>query len=337
MATFFVSCEITVGQYVFKRANEITVKSSWKELGDTCIIKMPLLKGKINKDRVNETLASYFKKGDAVSVTMAYTNAYTGKVYANKEFTGYLRRINPNVPLELECEDAVYLLRNTTLEKSWRNTTLLEVITYVVDEANKVNDKNNQLTISAKIPEVNLAKFSIDNANGAEVLEKIKEEYGLAAFFREKELFVGLAYTDNNVTVDYSFAWNILPNSDIKLRDKEDFEVRLKAIAILKDNKQLTVEVGDKKGSTQTQFYYGITDEATLKKVAEQDIKKLKFDGLEGSFSTLFLPIIQHSNIASLADPEMNTRVGNYLIDSVETKFTMKGITRKVVPGKRAS
>jgi hypothetical protein len=187
--------------------------------------------------------------------------------------------------------------------------------------------------LSGDIPVVNMDKFSLDNINGADALQQIKEEYGLIAKFNNLELFVGLAYTTRGGTVNYSLAWNI-QDSNLTYRKADEVSLRLKAIAIQKDNSQISVEVGSSQGELRTKFFYNISDKDTLAKIANQEIEKLRFEGYEGYIITYLLPYAKHSMVANLQDPDYEIRQGNYMIDEVETTFGT-GIVRKVTIGKK--
>lgn len=333
MATFLITCAVTIGSLKFDRANEIKIKTSWKELADTCGIKLPLLKGKLVHGTANESLADKINQGDRVDIKLGWIGM--NKTYEYDEFKGFVRRVSPNIPMEVECEDAVYLLRQVNLSKAWRNTTLKEVVNYIVSETNTKFKGKYSIQLSAKIPDVSFDKFRLDNVNGAEALDQLKQEFGFVAFFRDMELYVGLAFIPDAGTVKFSLAYNVA-SSDLTYRKAEDTRIRLKAVSILKDNKKIEVEIGPEDGEQRTQFYYNITDKVSLKKLAEKDIDKLRFEGYEGSIKSLLVPFVSHSMSATILDPEYEVRNGSYMVDSVETTFG-RGIDRTVTLGKKLS
>ena len=61
--------------------------------------------------------------------------------------------------------------------------------------------------------------------------------------------------------------------------------LRVKAVSLIKKKKKIKVEVGDADGEHRTLHTYNKT-ESELKAWAEQEIKRLKRDGLTGSFTT---------------------------------------------------
>lgn len=333
MASFLFTCEVLIGAYRFTQVNSIVVKSGWKELSDSAVIKLPLLKGKANKDNPNETLANKIKQGDAVTIQMGYKSLK--KIYGYEEFKGFVRRVKPNYPLEVECEDYVYLLRKTNIVFSRKNTSLAEVVKYLVSETNKVN--TIKIVLKGDIPSVNFEKFRISNVNAAQVLQRLKDEYGVAAYFRGENLYVGLAYSEKLGKVKYNIGGdtgNVI-SANLTYRSEKENNIKLKAISILKDNKQIKVEVPKNQVDCEviTKFWYGITSETELRALAEKEIEKLRYTGFEGDLGTYLLPRAEHSMIAVITDEEFNSRSGEYFIDSVETTFG-RGIRRKVAIGK---
>lgn len=334
MATVLVTVGLTIGNYSLTRANAINIKSSWKTLADTAIVKLPYLKGKLDPDNVNKSLADVFKVGDPIQIKLGYIGL--NKSWEFTEFTGFVRRVVPTVPMVLECEDGTFLLRRTNLEKTWRNTTLKEVVQYIVDQTNEQSGSTTKITMSGKLPNVNFDKFTIDNINAAVSLQELKDTFKFAAYFRGTELFVGIAFTDLQGKVTYNFAWNVIPPPNLTYRKEEDVIIRLKAIGVKADNTQITVTVGPASGELITQVYYDVTDKDSLQQMAEADLKRMRFEGYEGHINTKLVPFAQHSMVATLIDPEFQDKGGDYIIDEVETSYdASSGIERKITIGKR--
>lgn len=325
MSTYLVSCRVSIGNLTLRRVHEIRIICSWEDLADTARVKLPLLRGKVDKDNPQRTLADVIQVGQRVEIWLGYEGL--SKTYEYKEFSGFVKKVSPKIPLEIECEDALYLLKRVNLSKSWRDTTLQDVVQYIVDQANAASDYT--LTLSSAIPNVSFRKFRLDNINGAEALDKIKQQYGLVAYFRDFELFCGLAYTDIAGAVTYNLTSRLAQPPRLTWERGEDKRIKIKAISILKDNTTLEVEVGDAEGEQRTKFYYNITSKANLKELAETDIKSFKIDRYEGDILTFLVPFVQHSMTATLVDPEYELRTGRYQVDRVETTLR-RGIRRKV-------
>ncbi len=128
-------------------------------------------------------------------------------------------------------------------------------------------------------------------------------------------------------------ARNVIKNN-LTFRRKEDVKIKVKATSITKDNKTLTVELGDEKGDQRSLFFYNVTDKTALTETAEAKLAELKFDGYEGSISTFLIPYATPGMTAVIIDPDHpDLKNGSYVIDSVTTTFGMRGARRKVELG----
>ena len=316
---FLLACEITIGNYRFRQVNNIRITSSWRTLNDTARIQLPNL---------NKRLQETFRVGDQVVIKLAYEGVYEGE-----EFKGYVSRISPNIPFVIECEDELFWFKRTNIKKVWRKTSLREVVGYLVDKVNESHALD--IGLMDNIPEVQFEKFRIGNSNAAQALQKIKDQYGLVAYFRDGKLFVGLAFTDLLGTVNYSTSWNII-KSNLTFRRAEDVKLKVKAIGITKGNKKIEPDkpIGDRYGDQRTLYFYNIVDKKKLTELAKAELKKLKYEGMEGNFRTFLVPYAAHGMVANLKDPEYNQeRAGNYIINTVETTFGTNGARRKVEIG----
>lgn len=307
---FTLTCNIEIGAYRFRQVNEVKIESSWQQLADICTIKLAKLGDRL-KEAINE--------GDPVKVILGYEGKYEGV-----EFEGFVRRKNPNIPYEIECEDSVYPLRFINLSNSWRSTTLEEVVNYIID--------GTGIELIGELPEVKFAKFRLNQLNGAQALQKIADEYGLAVYFRGNKLFAGLAYTDDQGEVNYDFSRNTI-DTDLQFRKAEDVKLKVNAVGILKNNTKIEVQTGDSEGDQRTLHFYGVTDKATLEKLAKEEIQKYKYNGYDGDFNTFLVPRCVHGMTANVLDPEFPERAGSYHVDKVVTTFGMNGARRNITLG----
>jgi len=320
---FVLSCNILIGNLAFGKVNEVSVVRDFREIGDTATIKLPSL-----KNRMEDAI----QVGDAVSITLGYKG-----VQSNEEFLGYVSKVHPKTPFEIECEDHIFNLKRTPISNTWRATNLKEIISYLVSEVNAANDTN--ITLHEKIPDIEMTKFRFNKTNAAQALQILKDEHGLVAYFRANSLYVGLAYFDAQPTVQYSTKSNVI-SDDLTFRKAEDVKIKVNAIGITSDNKKIELDtpVGDADGDERTLFFYNITDKTKLKELAEAKLNLLKYDGMEGSLTTFLTPYATHGMVAELADPDYNDgRTGSYFIDSVEVKFGLNGARRVIELGPKAS
>ena len=149
---FVLQAIIKIGDYTFKAVHSVKITKSVDELADTCTIELPThFKVAKGGDRLYTEKA--IKAGDKVSVTLAYEGVYSGV-----EFEGYVKKVKPSIPVSIECEDAMYLLRRKNINKSWQKTTLKEVLQEVV--------KDTPIALADNIPQMQLDQWLIRNANG---------------------------------------------------------------------------------------------------------------------------------------------------------------------------
>ena len=78
---------------------------------------------------------------------------------------------------------------------------------------------------------------------------------------------------------------NIIDDQSLEQQKAENMRLRIKAVSLMPNNKKIRVEVGDADGEHRTLHTYN-KQEAELKAWAQQEIKRLKRDGLTGSFKT---------------------------------------------------
>jgi phage protein D len=306
---------IEVGDYVFRAVHAVTVKSSWKTLGDTCTIQLPNIKELLSK-------AQAIKGGDRVIVKLGYNED------VHEEFRGYVSHVSSTWPYTIECLDDLYPLTRETVTKAWESTTLKDVLKYLVTDA----------TLT-QVPDISLSGFRLNRVTKAAALQKLRDEYGLVAYFREGKLYCGLAYGETGLgEVVYHFEKN-LPKAQtgIDFVRAADINLKVKAISMMPDNTTLTVEAGDADGELRTLHYYNKTA-AELKVLAEDAVNLLKYDGLRGSIKTKGLPRAKHGQVAELISDVYPERTGNYFIDGVTTTFNgSTGFSRSVELGRLAT
>lgn len=321
---YVLGIEISIGGYKLTRANSVKIERSCNLIADTATITLPIT-AVVQSNGVTTTTetAKLITAGMPVQIKLAYTGVYEGV-----EFTGYVKRVNKKIPLEVECEDAIYLLRKSNINKAWTSVTLSDVMKEIV--------QGTTLKVSETMPTITLAPFSIKNATGAWALQEIRDKYGLTIYVSNNTLYAGLAYADNNGTVVYTLTGdntNVIDASSLQFRDKEDVKLKVKAIGIHADNTRTEVEVGDSSGELRTLNFYNVTSKDELQKLAQQQLDKLKFDGYEGKLKTFLIPVAIPGMRAKVKDNLFPERAGSYYIESVTTTWGVDGASREVEIG----
>ena len=195
-------------------------------MSDTAVIKLPT-RFNVRQNGEQKFTEDAIKVGDKVTITLGYE----GK-YSKVEFTGFVKKISPKIPLEIHCEDALWVLRRKNITRSWEKTTMKEILTEVV--------KDTPVQLADNIPSVNLDKWIIKNANGAQVLESLKKDLLMTAFINDEgNLYCGLQQLTNvGQTVVYDLNYNLVENN-LEFKSKEERKIKIKYTYIDKENKRL--------------------------------------------------------------------------------------------------
>ena len=299
--------------------NNVEIVSSWETFTDTATITLPF-KLKIDGKfvAVGDTANTVFKRGDKVKIELGYVPNLT------TIFEGYISSVGTDSPLVLQCQDASYLLKQKTITKSFKSTTLANLLNEVVTE------------IDTRAVDAELGAFRLTRVNVIQVLDEIKKTYGLASFIRGGVLRSGLAYYPDEATEnEFSFQSNILTGSSLEFQRAEDVKIKVKAISIQPDNTKIEVEEGEEGGATRTLFAYNVTNESDLKKFAKAELEKFNFDGYRGEFETFGEPVVKHGDFVNIKDAKFKEREGRYVVDQVTTTFGVDGYRQKIKLGER--
>lgn len=318
---FVLDARIEIGPYVFRAIHDVEIVKSVDELGDTCIIQLPT-RFKVRENNVETYTEEAIKVGDAVKVILGYKDKYEGV-----EFVGYVKKIRPTFPLEIHCEDKIWLLRRKNITKAWNDGTTLKAVLQEVVNGTAVSLADN-------IPDIVLDKYIIKNANGAQVLQEIKKDMSLSIFINDEDkLYVGLQQLTNlGETVVYDLNYNLVENN-LEFKTKEERRIKVRYTYIGKDNVKKVVEEGDADGELRSFHTSVISDEAKLRELALSEIERLKYDGFDGNVVSFLMPYATRGMTAKIIDNTHNSREGSYFIKKVTTSFGLDGARRTVEIG----
>ncbi len=324
--------DIKIGNFRFSRSNSVEIRKSTHTIGATAIIKVPISAVIENQgEKSGEVeVQKAINVGDAVSILLGYHT--TDDDYEKTEFKGWVKKINPKIPLEIECEDNNYLLRKKTINKSWKSTTLQEVLNEIVSDTD--------VELEGDIPEVDLKPFYIKNTDAAYALQKIADEYGLTIFFNsDQKMVVKWGYSFEEGSIDLILNGddcNVI-NNNLEYRVADDVKLKVKGIGIQDDNTRIEVEVGDDDGALRTLYFYNIDNSASLTKLANQEIKKYKFDGYRGDLTCFLIPFCDPGYTVNITDSIFPDREGSYFVESTTLNYGSGGIRRKIELGIKVS
>lgn len=305
-AMFQLTSEIDIGEFEYSGVVELEVQSSWDNLTDKASLTFPRKVSWKGKD-IATGASPLIKNLDPVSIQVGYDGN-------NKEvFQGYVHRVHADIPVTVTCEDAMYLLKNNTITKSYQEVDLKILLQDILP---------TQVPFQA--PAVRLGQFRISNATPAQVLEELKRTYFLKSWFREGTLYVGLAYRPELQSEhQIRFDRNVVEHS-LEFVNEDDVRIKLKVISISPDNAKTEFEFGDPQGEQRTVYVYDKNPD-DIKFFADQEISRLKYSGYRGELTTFLQPTINHGDVVHLNDPFYPERSGSYLVKSVTTRFGQEG------------
>ncbi len=314
---FILKGEIKAGDYTFKSISEVEITKSVEDLVDTAVFKLPS-KFKVSKNGELKFTEEALKVGDNVKITLGYEDRYEGV-----EFVGFISSIGSQIPLEIKCEDAMWELRRKNIVKAFNKTTLKEILSEVV--------KGTSVKLSPQIPDVVIDKFIIKNANGTQVLQKLKQDYAFSIYLDDDgKLYAGLQQAVNvGKLVTYDLNYNLVENN-LEYKTEEEKRLKIKYTYIDKKNHKKSVEVGDDDGETRTFHTSIISDEKKLLAMAMAELKKNKYAGFEGNVKSFLMPFATRGMAAVIKDQEHTNREGRYFIKKVVTTFGTDGARRDV-------
>lgn len=325
-----IKSDIQIGTFRFAGVHEVKIEKSIHEYADKATLQLPVSSViKLENGHTESVLTAHrFQVGDPVTIYLGYEGRPL-----KREFTGFVKQINPTTPCEIECEGYSWLLRSKkNIKTSWKDTTLRQVLEEVV--------KDTDVQLHPAIPHIPLKNLLINNASGTQVIEHIKGLFkgALTAYFIDDTLYMGLSYIDLvRQTVKYRLRWNTIDGDSLKFKRADDVQVQIELSYKKPDGTQIVTKTGAPGGVVRKDTISGIDDPAALKEIAEAKLRQEAYDGYEGSFDTLLIPYAQHGWKASLEDRTFPERSGDYFIESVTTTFGDNGGKRSIELGIKLS
>ena len=251
----------------FDFVNAVEITRDTEKLTTEAKITMPK---KVKWDKADKIPV---KRGDSVKISLGYDdNLQTA-------FVGYVRDVGFKTPIVITCEDEMFKLKQMPAKKKAYRSVSLETLLKDQGIGYRLNIMGEQA----------LGAYRVTADTVAALLGKLSEQ-GIRSFFRYEDdtpvLYCGVLFErDTRPAQVFKTGLNIISDQSLQQQKAENMRLRVKAVSLMPDNKKIKVEVGDADGEHRTLHTYNKT-ESELKAWAEQEIKRLKRDGLTGSFTT---------------------------------------------------
>jgi hypothetical protein len=304
MATFWMCQRITINGQILKGVTEVETESTVESLSDTARIVLPFKIYGVPFD-----LEKRFKRGDSVKIELGYDDKY------QVEFDGFIRSLSTNNPCVIECEDWMYKMRKEVKSKAFANVSVNTILGYICNELGFV--------LNSTVADLKYDKFIIRNATGYEVLEKIRQQFGISIYAKPNTIVANLKYVEKTGSVSFDMAKNVKAANLQYLRET-DVKVQVKVKGVKKDNTATKeIVVGTAGGEVVTMpDQRNITDITSLEAKAKEYLKTLNYEGYRGELTSFGKPFCDLGYSAKIRDPDFPERTGAYYVKGVKVRFS---------------
>ena len=314
----------------------------------------------------NKATGEMFKKGDKVKIQTQYVyfdeNLNEKRTPLITIVEGYISNVKIEMPVTLEFEDNMYLLKKTPMiNKSYNGSQSIESI---LNEALQVTNSTFGTNFKCETTSKTLVSWdnsllTAENETLATFLAKLKKDAFIFTYFRGDTLRVGRSvYIDAEAqTKTFEFQNNII-SSDLSFKRKDDMVLsavasnhiqeqtgttkdgkakiknsRIEVLVTLQNDKVISkvVKSGDKPdpntdGERRTFTFLEAKSEADLIRLATEALKKYYYSGLKGKFTTFGTPYVQFGDQCQIINNKLPEQNGVYKIKGVEYSGGVEGM-----------
>lgn len=308
--------DITVGNWRLGMLESVEIHRSVELLADTAVIRLPGSEYNAALD-----VESRIRRGDRVTVRLGYweTEIMT-------EFEGWVQRVGTdNGAITLECEDDLFRMRVALRDRQLEKVSLKDLLNGVLSEIGGYTlDCSYDWTYD---------RFVINTATGYDVLAKVQEESGADIYLDGTVLHVHPPGQMTGREVIYDFAQNV-QSCDLQYRRSDERRVRVVVKALMPDGTVRESEYGPA-GGDKVEVRCAATDDASMRSRGESEVRRLSFDGYDGSITGWLVPYVRPGDSVVLHDRDYEYKNGKYFVQAVTTTFGSSGGTRKIELGFR--
>lgn len=303
-------------RWQLEEVTAVEITRDTEKLTDECRITLPK---KVKWDGEPDIPV---RRGDMVSVSLGYD----GELQA--AFSGYVRDVGFKTPIVLVCEDEMFKLKQQPAQKkAYRNVDLETLL------------KDQGIGCEIRVfGEQRLGQYRVTADTVASLLGKLQQQ-GIRSFFCTEDgqpvLYCGVLFErETSPSQVFATGLNIIDDQSLEQQQADTMRLRVKAVSLMPDNKKVKVEVGDADGELRVLHTYNKT-ESELKAWAEQEVKRLKRDGLTGSFKTFGYRLVDKLDVIGMKiDGE---KKGCYQVKKNVIKYDTGGFRQEITLGYRVA
>lgn len=316
MSYLNMGCRITIGDLVIDAVNSFTITESVTETSDKATItiarNLPAIR---KKDMTLMPVLSYIKAGYPVTIECGYNdNLHT-------EFTGFVRPgISADFPTVIEC-DELFPLRQNKFTLSFRQVSLRNLLQEVLPRIYTI-----------ECPDVNLGKLVIDNSTTLQIINHLKERWGLFSRVNGNTFSVGWPYDYRPSFTkkhDYIIGSNVRSTKGLKFRTDIDFNLRVNVKVYNSNGKSEVVSYGSKEPDARIRkvdYFTSSKEEAA--KVAQALYKRTVYEGYQGYIEGFGVPRVHAGDTIEIVDKSQPERNGIYMVEGMRLDYEEAHIKR---------
>jgi hypothetical protein len=274
---FALSAKITIKSektWTFEKISSCRIERDIENITQKCTLTLP------KNTKWKDETAVPVKRGDRIGVALGYDGNNT------EVFAGYIVKVTTKTPVEITCEDDMFLLKSAPAKKKTYPAADLEAMLREQLPAGVGLNVFSRQTFG---------RYVVDADTVAELLGELSEN-GFSFFFLDGTLHAGMIFDHSEqitgakqlfieAGVNDRQTGNIVDDADLTWNDADNITLRIKASGTDANGKKIEVEVGDKDGCLRSFFKYNTT-EAELKAEATKKLTEWKISGFSGSFVT---------------------------------------------------
>ncbi|WP_312310950.1 hypothetical protein [Empedobacter brevis] len=307
-----INLRVKLGKRVtFYRCQSIQIERSVQTLINTAKIILPReYRNAVDEngkeiDIHGKSILDFIKRKDKVEISIGYDGHYS------REFVGYITKIGAEAPLEIECQDEMFMLKSAKRYSGYFKTgNVKEILKAVIPP-------KYEIVYDA---DYYIGKWKIEDATPYEVLAELKEKGFIRSWFgNDGKLNVGM-------TVDFkprkvhklNFSQNIRRGSDIKFEKKESKQLYLTVKSPQANGNIIQKSVGIKGENELTIERPGLSKNE-LEEFTNNFYKAKNFDGFEGTINTWCYPLVKEGDAIDVERPYYEDRHqdGRYFVEGV--------------------
>lgn len=316
---FRLTSDITINSRKVKPA-KVDWKSSVSSLNDTCVITLPRRAYQHDNISLKDSApkSANVNVGDPVAVSLGYNDNNTPR------FTGFVTRITLGAEMQIECTGYMYKLRDVRFTKSYKKTTLKQILTDLIT--------GSDIVLSPKTVDVTVTNVTFKDAPADKVLDWVKKELLCTVSFYDNMLYAGVSqYGVPGKEIRLSLGYNTVSDNELKKVTQAPnsniiISVKSKTGTVKKYKKETA-----KYSNVKTYNVRPGLEESYIKALQTELSKREHVDGNQGSITAFLEPAISKGDAIRIIDNRYGVRNGVYFAESVDGSYGSSGGRQKVV------